>query len=143
MTPAARKSRHNASRLRSMRRSHGDGAEESAALGMLRRMRGAAVLAESGGILHHGRDGNTHNLQATNQCPANDCDSGQQKNLSLLVWFAEDRMTVIEGVEKLSEMENMFCQEGRLSCSDALINHFRGLGGRQPEFPDFIGGFAG
>ena len=80
---------------------------------------------------------------AANQFAADHRDRGQQELLPLLVRFAEDGIPVVESVEELRELENMFGQIRGLGRGDALVDHVGGLGGRQPELPDFVGGFAG
>ena len=49
---------------------------------------------------------------------------------------------MIEGIEKLRQLEGMFGQISRFRGSNALTNDIRSLGGREPEFPDFVTGRA-
>src|SRR5262245_52116655 len=89
--------------------------------------------------LHYRRNDNSHRGQDSYQFAANYGGGGQQKRFAGLIVFAEDRMMVVEGIEKLRQLESMLCQVRRLGGGDALINDLRGLGGGQPEFPDFVG----
>ena len=61
-----------------------------------------------------------------------------RKMFPLLVGFAEDGMTMVEGVEKLRQLEDVLGQIGRLSRGNALVDHVGSLGGREPEFPDLV-----
>src|ERR1700738_4684388 len=51
-------------------------------------------------------------------------------------------MAVIEGIEKLCQLERVLGQVGRLCGGDALVYDVRSFGGSQPKPPDFVGGFA-
>ena len=50
---------------------------------------------------------------------------------------------MIESVEELRQLEGVLGEVGRLGGGDALVNDIRSFRGGQPEFPDFVGGFAG
>ena len=51
-------------------------------------------------------------------------------------------MTVIEGVEKLRELENMFGQVCWLGGGNALVDYVGSFRRREPQFPEFVAGFA-
>ena len=61
----------------------------------------------------------------------------------LLVRFAQDGMAMVERIEKLPQLENMFRQKCRLRGRNALLDHRGRLGRRQPEFPDLVRSLAG
>ena len=90
--------------------------------------------------LHHRRDGDSQNRERTNQLAPNHRHGGEQKLLSAFVGFVQDRMAVIEGIEKLRQLESVFRQIGRLRGGDALIDEESGFGGGQPELPDLVAG---
>src|SRR5713101_10021252 len=50
---------------------------------------------------------------------------------------------MVKRIEKLSELESMLCQVGRLGCGNTLVNNVGSPGSRQPEFPNFVAVFAG
>src|ERR1022692_4289639 len=74
------------------------------------------------GILHDCRYSDAHDCQAPNQLAADNGHRGQQELLSLLHRFAEDGMAVVEGVEKLRELENIwgFVGDGSHSSQNSL-----------------------
>ena len=51
-------------------------------------------------------------------------------------------MTMVERVEKLTELENMFRQIRRFGRGNALVDDVGRLGRRQPQLPDFVGALA-
>src|SRR6267143_3354124 len=51
-------------------------------------------------------------------------------------------MAVVEGIEKLCQLERVLGQVGRLCGGDALVYDVRSFGGSEPELPDFIVRFS-
>ena len=49
---------------------------------------------------------------------------------------------MIEGVEKLRQLEGMLGKISRFGGRDALAHNIRGFSSRQPELPYVVGGFA-
>ena len=58
-------------------------------------------------ILHDGRDSDAHDFQRTDQFAPHYCYCCQQELFPPLVGLAEDRMPVVERVEKLRELKDM------------------------------------
>src|SRR5207302_10100403 len=49
-------------------------------------------------------------------------------------------MPMVEIIEKLSQLEGMFGEISGLGCRDTLVDHIRGLGSGEPEFPTLRAG---
>ena len=49
---------------------------------------------------------------------------------------------MVEGIEKLRQLERVLGQVGGLGRGDALVNDVGRLGSGQPELPNFVAGFA-
>ena len=62
--------------------------------------------------------------------------------LPALIRFAQDRIAVIEGVEKLRQLEGVLGEISRFGGRDALAHDIRSFRGRQPEFPDVVARLA-
>jgi hypothetical protein len=86
-------------------------------------MRDATARATVARILHDGWRSNTHHGQAPNHFAAHNRDRGQQELLPPFVRLGEYRISMVEGIEELPELENMFRQVCRLRGRDALIDH--------------------
>ena len=56
--------------------------------------------------------------------------------------FAQDRIAVIEGIEKLRQLKGMLGKISRFSGRDALAHNIRGFSRRQPKLPYIVGSFA-
>src|SRR5215472_1735877 len=52
-------------------------------------------------ILHDGRNSDSQNTQRPDQFASNDCYCQEKKLLPLFVFFAQDRMAMVERVEEL------------------------------------------
>src|SRR5579863_4578454 len=94
-------------------------------------------------VLHDGWDGDAHDRECGDQFAADYGDGGQQESFSFFIWLREDGMAVIEGVEELGQLEDVFGEICGFGGGDALIDDVRGLGGGEPEGPEFVGGVVG
>src|SRR5258708_840104 len=91
---------------------------------------------------HDRWDTDPHRRENANELAAYHGHGCQQKFLPAVIRFAQDRIAVIEGVEKLRQLKRMLGKISRLGGRDALRHSIRGLSRRQPELPDVIRGFA-
>src|SRR5579885_70986 len=73
-------------------------------------------------ILHDRRNSNSQNPKGPYQLTPDDRNGQKKKLLSLFVLLAQDGVTVIEGVEELSELKHMLCQIRWLGRRDALFD---------------------
>src|SRR5258708_15985681 len=91
---------------------------------------------------HDRWDTDPHRRENANELAAYHGHGCQQKFLPAVIRFAQDRIAVIEGVEKLRQLKRMFGKVRRFSSSNALRHNVRSLSRRQPKLPDVIRGFA-
>ncbi len=61
---------------------------------------------------------------------------------ALLVRLAENRMPMIERIEKLRQLKYVLRQVCRLRRRNALVNHFRRFGRGDPQFPELVAAVA-
>src|SRR5215510_10279338 len=59
---------------------------------------------------HHWGHCNPKHVQGTNQFPSHDHGSREQEALSAFVSLVQDWMPVVESVEQLGQLEDMFCK---------------------------------
>src|SRR3981189_2271627 len=88
------------------------------------------------------RDTDPHRGKNANELAANHGHGCQQELFPPLIRFAQDWIAVIEGIEKLRQLEGVLGKISRFSGCDALAHDVRGFSGRQPELPYIVGGFA-
>src|ERR1019366_1256737 len=91
---------------------------------------------------HYRRDTDPHGRENANELAANHGHGCQQELSPALLRFAQDWIAVIEGVEKLRQLEGMLGKISRFGGRDALAHDIRGFRGRQPQLPDVVAGFA-
>src|ERR1019366_4862058 len=91
---------------------------------------------------HYRRDTDPHGRKNANELAANHGCGCQQELSPALIRFAQDWIAVIEGVEKLRQLEGMLGKISRFGGRDALTHDIRGFRGRQPQLPDVVAGFA-
>src|SRR6185437_16400098 len=98
-------------------------------------LRACAVLRQK---LHGRRHADAHHAEHPSELAAHHGGGGEQKLLAALVRLADDAVAVVEVVEKLRQLKSMFGSVGGFSGSDALLDHQRGFGRRQPQLPDLV-----
>src|SRR5713101_6348455 len=91
---------------------------------------------------HDRRNSDPHRRKDPNQLAANYGHCCQQELFPPLIRFTQDRIAVIEGIEKLRQLEGMLGEISRFSGRDALADDIRGFSRRQPKLPDVVRGFA-
>src|SRR5258706_8410016 len=91
---------------------------------------------------HDRRDTDPHRRENANEFAAYYGYGCQQKFLPAVIRFAQDRIAVIEGVEKLRQLKRVLGKVRRFSSSNALRHNVRSLSRRQPELPNTVRQFA-
>jgi hypothetical protein len=79
--------------------------------------------------LHDGRDCDAHDRECGDEFAADYGDGGQQELFSFFVRLSEDGMAMVEGVEELRQLEDVFGEVGGLGGGDGLVDDVRGMGG--------------
>src|SRR6202521_2467256 len=91
---------------------------------------------------HYRWDTDPHRRENANEFAAHHGRGCQQELFPPLIRFAQDWIAVIEGVEKLRQLEGMLGKISRFGGRDALAHNISGFRRRQPELPNTIGRFA-
>jgi hypothetical protein len=84
------------------------------------------------GPLHDGRDRDAHDRQRGDEFAADYRHGRQQELFSFFVGLAEDGMAVVESVEELCQLEDVFGKICGLGGGDAFVDDVRGLRGGEP-----------
>src|SRR3954452_17151125 len=88
---------------------------------------------------HLRRNGRSHELQRFRQLRPVVCDGSGSPDACLLTLLVENRVAMIEAVERLREAERVFRQNRELERSNGLIHHIVQPCGLEYEAPKIEG----